>query len=150
MTVFCVLFVVLVAGLTLPVVSCSEEQKADLPYGEVESWRPFFNGQMKDYRNKPVQNENENYEPPLYYLINVDTHVVNTGADGMLTFHARCLLTAKNDKNQQSHNITLNTNQRGDIIFQFWVERDSWLDWDYDDYEQAFKIQALNLGDIFD
>jgi hypothetical protein len=149
-TLCTVLFLAILCS-TIPLASsCTEEEKKELPYGEVTFWGPRSMFIYKDEKNVRVDAEGKMADE-LYELIELEVHVVNTGADGMCTFHAACNLNTLG-RNQGAQNISLKKDETGKLIFEFWVNL-----WDESEAlrigtwrTEAFTVQAVNLGDILD
>ena len=136
---------------TIPLASsCTEEQKKELPYGEVYFWGPRSMFIYKDEKNVRVDADgrmaNETYE-----LIELEVHVRNKGADGMCTFHVACNIETLG-RAQDSQNIFLKKDETGKLIFEFWVNL-----WEESEAArigtwrtEAFTVQAVNLQGLLD
>lgn len=166
---FLPIFLVIILSLqliSLASCTCSKEELAKLPYGEVLWYRTDPDNMLKEFKTEGHLRVEENEALNLrelgiincYGLIGLQVRVRNTGAYGILTFHVSCNLDTLDGNNQDSVNTTLGKDGEGYVYFRFWVNMlDIPVELGFADYQQynewvnqSFEVQAVNLQDFGD
>jgi hypothetical protein len=148
------LIITLIIGL-VPLVSCTEKPRADMPYGKVVDMYiqggedPLYKNE-KNIRVKEEEVKQLTSTEGIYKRVPLVVEATNRGADGMVTVHAVCNLDTLHF-NQDSQNQFVKRGEATLFKFVFWVSLNEWTPYyNADEGVNAFTVQAVNIADLPD